>query len=70
MRLPFKPHMSNAEKGGHHIWMLGPELQGLTNYKAKDLLSSSLALLWDDKQAHPPDVEKTLYTSQDEAWKE
>jgi hypothetical protein len=62
--------MNDAEKGGRHILLTGLELQGLTNYQAKDLMSSTLASLWEDKQAQLPDVEKIIYAAMDEAWKE
>jgi hypothetical protein len=52
------------------IWLSGLELQGHTNYQTKDLLSFALAFLWDVKQAQPPDVERTLYTMTNEAWKQ
>jgi hypothetical protein len=48
--------------------MSGLELQGITNYRSKELMSSALAILRDDKQELPrPDVKKTLYASTDEA---
>jgi hypothetical protein len=45
------PHVNDADKGGHHIWLSGLELQGLNNYQAKDLLLSALAHVWDDGNA-------------------
>jgi hypothetical protein len=62
--------LNDAEKGGHPIWLSGPELQGLKNYQTKDLLNSALAHLWDDISAQLPNVVKTLYATIYEAWKE
>jgi hypothetical protein len=59
--------MNNAKKGGHHIWLSGPELHGLNNYQAKGLLLSALAHLLDDGSAQLPDVEKALYVATYEA---
>jgi hypothetical protein len=39
------PNSNDADNGGHHIWLSGPELQGLTNYQTKDPLTSALAFL-------------------------
>jgi hypothetical protein len=60
--------MNDAEKGGHNIWISGPELQGFENCQAKKLLISALAYLWDDGYTQLPNVETIPAT--DEAWKE
>jgi hypothetical protein len=33
------PHMNDAEKGGHHILLSGPEPKGLNNIKSKTFSS-------------------------------
>jgi hypothetical protein len=62
--------VNDAEKGGHHIWTSNHEQQGLNNYNTKDLLLSALAHLSNDNHAQPPYVEKSLYATIHEAWKE
>jgi hypothetical protein len=63
-------HLNEAETVSRHIWMSNLELQDLNNYHTKDLLLCALAHLWDDNHAKLLEVEKTLSTVKDEAWKE
>jgi hypothetical protein len=63
------PRINSVEKGGH-LLLSCPELQGPNNYKAKGVLLSAVAHLWDDNSAKLSDVERPLYTTTDETLKE
>jgi hypothetical protein len=49
------PHVNDADKGGHHTMLSEPKLHGLNKYQ--DIFLSTLAYLWDDGYAQPPDVD-------------